>query len=268
MVSIALSRLRTRAVNLAVGDCDISGRISSQNNVLTTNARGLDVVDPDHVGAIDGNTIASPDEIGVDVGDVDVLDDDVADTMGHAQTAHSLSVTFDQRVMVLPFALDNTLATLSNDSLVRRNSDTRDTSLVVGDIAHCGCFGFIFSAPVVFVDCYLALRASAPRRAAGRCRRALTDREVKFLVEDDDAGLVIAKVGDQLSRRSWSHGFGISSTGDPRSEALSRAGDSCALDGSCRSSQCSAGTEKSNDESLHDDMVKVKRRKNLSCEDV
>jgi hypothetical protein len=36
-----------------------------------------DSVDPDHVGAVDGDGITAPDVVGVQLGDLDVLDDDV-----------------------------------------------------------------------------------------------------------------------------------------------------------------------------------------------
>jgi hypothetical protein len=85
VVGIALGRPGSRAINLAVGNGDFSRRLSSQYNVLATNEGCFDVVNPYHVGAIDGNTITSPDEFGVDLGDVDVLDNDVADTISHTQ---------------------------------------------------------------------------------------------------------------------------------------------------------------------------------------
>jgi hypothetical protein len=40
--------------------------------VLATNAGGGDVVNPDHVGVVDGDGVSTPDVLGVDVGDCDV----------------------------------------------------------------------------------------------------------------------------------------------------------------------------------------------------
>jgi hypothetical protein len=40
--------------------------------VLAGNAGGRDVVDPDHVGVVDGDGVATPHVLGVDVGEGDV----------------------------------------------------------------------------------------------------------------------------------------------------------------------------------------------------
>jgi hypothetical protein len=57
--------------------------------VLATNQRGSYVVDPDYVGTIYGDGIAAPNVLRVQVGDVDILDDDVA---GAADDAEALAL--------------------------------------------------------------------------------------------------------------------------------------------------------------------------------
>lgn len=96
------------------------------------------VVEPDQVSFVDSDGITTPDVLGVDVCDSDVpmvsrlacipkkpsrlgptqalnvLDDDVLDTVDDAQTT----------------ALNNTGAALTNQGLVRANGDTEHTSVV------------------------------------------------------------------------------------------------------------------------------------------
>lgn len=62
-----------RAVNLVVGDGDTVRGAVAENNVLAADQGGLDVVDPDKVGAVESDGITAPDVLGVQVGDVDVL---------------------------------------------------------------------------------------------------------------------------------------------------------------------------------------------------
>lgn len=77
----------------------------------------LDVVDPDHVSVIQGDGITTPDVVRVEVGDVDVLDDDVLCARDNSQT----------------LALDNTSAAAADQRLVGLDSDAQKTGIVVGD---------------------------------------------------------------------------------------------------------------------------------------
>lgn len=65
------------------------------------------VVDPDQVGAVDGDTVTAPHVLRVQVLDSNVLDDNVADAANHAKT----------------FSSDDTLVALANDGLVRVDGD-------------------------------------------------------------------------------------------------------------------------------------------------
>lgn len=92
------------------------------------------VVNPDHVGVVDGDGVTTPDVLGVDVGDgnvpvemlggaiyqwvvVGILDDDVAGTADDTKT----------------LAHDGTFRALSDDSLIRGDGDTQDTGFVTVD---------------------------------------------------------------------------------------------------------------------------------------
>ena len=59
-------------VDEVVRDGDALGGLSAEDDVLTADASGGDVVDPDHVGVVHGDGVATPDVLGVDVGDGDV----------------------------------------------------------------------------------------------------------------------------------------------------------------------------------------------------
>lgn len=87
VISIALSRPLCRSIDLTVRDCDFTRGRLSKHDVLATDERRLDVVDPDHISPIDSDTISSPNILGVNFGDVNVLDDDVLHSVGHAKTA-------------------------------------------------------------------------------------------------------------------------------------------------------------------------------------
>lgn len=60
------------AVDEAVGDGHALGGVGAEDDVLATDAGGGDVVNPDHVGVVEGDGVSTPDVLGVDVGDGDV----------------------------------------------------------------------------------------------------------------------------------------------------------------------------------------------------
>ena len=90
MVAIAGSGPVTLTVDVVVGQGNAAGGLGSQNDVLTTNASSLvillegaskrqthkathgNVVNPDHVGIVDSDGVATPDVLRVDVGNGDV----------------------------------------------------------------------------------------------------------------------------------------------------------------------------------------------------
>ncbi len=210
MVGVARRRPRSLAVELAVGDGNTPASVAAQNKVLAPDEGGGNMVDPDHVGVVQGDGISTPDVLRVEIGDVDVLDDDVLGTADHAEA----------------FALDDPLASDTDQGLVRPDSDAENAGLVVLD-RHLGGVGLVVGAPVVEVDGRLATRAGAPRSAASLGDSALGSSEVKGPVEHDDAGLGVTEVRDQLGSGRRIHSRGAASAGDALGEALSRTGDGC-----------------------------------------
>lgn len=127
----------------------------------------LDVIDPDHITAIESDGITTPDVLRVELGDVNVLDDNVAGTIGDIEA----------------FALDNAFGAGSNQSLIRSNDDGIKSRLVVSNRSQ-GRVGLVVSAPVVLVDGRLAGRVGAPWGTTGAGDSGT--REVEFLVQQDD----------------------------------------------------------------------------------
>ena len=108
VVAVAGSRPGGGTVDLVVGDGDLAGSSVTEDNVLTGDQVSGDVVNPDHVGAVDGDGITTPDVLRVDLSNADVLDDDVLDAASHAET----------------LALHNTLGALADDRLVALDGDS------------------------------------------------------------------------------------------------------------------------------------------------
>lgn len=162
------------------------------------------VVDPDHVGLVKGDGISTPDVLRVDVGDLDVLEDNVADAV-HAKTlANNLGVV------------------LANDGLVAGDSDTEDTGVVVLDRGR-GSVRLVVGAPVVLVDSKLASRSSAPGSTTGGGGGSLGSGEVVGSREDDDTGRAVAQVAHELVGGRGVHSSGRATTGNSLSETLSGA---------------------------------------------
>lgn len=198
VVSVASGRPLALAVDVAVGDRDTAGRILAQDDVLTGDLVGGDVVDPDQVGAGQGDGITSPDVLGVELGDADVLDDDVLHAVGHAQT----------------LALDDSRGAGAEDGLVRGDLDGVQTGLVVGD-RDGGSVGLVVGAPVVLVDGLLASGASSPGSTSGLGGGALGSGEVEGLGQNDDASLGVGEVGDtgeMISTMLLTHGAKFQNT--------------------------------------------------------
>ena len=136
VVAVAGGGVVADTVDEVVGEGHALGGISAEDDVLTGNASGGDVVNPDHVSVVDGDGITSPDVLGVDIGEGDVplelvrlscgnsellglhlLDDNVAGTADDADT----------------LTLDDTGRSGSNEGLVGLDGDTENTGVVAGD---------------------------------------------------------------------------------------------------------------------------------------
>lgn len=170
VVTIASSRPRGSTVDLVVGDGHSVAGTVAENNVLTADQGSSDVVDPDEVGVIQGNSIATPDVLRVEGSDVNVLNDDVLGTLGN--------------VKALP--LDNTLAADTNKTLVGSNDNRVQRSLVILD-ADLGGVGLVVVAPAVLVNSDLAGGSSTVRSATSLGGGTLSAGEVKGSVQDDDS---------------------------------------------------------------------------------
>lgn len=69
VVSVTGRGVVGHAIEVVVRDGHPVAGVSAEHDVLARDARGCNVVDPDHVNIIQSNGIAAPDILGVDVGD-------------------------------------------------------------------------------------------------------------------------------------------------------------------------------------------------------
>lgn len=70
--------------------------------MLTADEGGLDVIDPDEISSGEGDGISSPDVLWVELGNVDVLDDDVLGSIGNSETLssdHSIGTDTNNRLV-------------------------------------------------------------------------------------------------------------------------------------------------------------------------
>jgi hypothetical protein len=107
VVVVASCGPRGRAIKLRVGDRDPVRGLRTGNEHLTTDEGDLDVVDPDKIGASEGDSISSPNILWVEFSDVDVLDDHILGAVGDAET----------------FASNYSLAANANNRFIRLHVD-------------------------------------------------------------------------------------------------------------------------------------------------
>jgi len=176
-------------VDFAVGDGDAVGSSVSEDNVLAGDEIGGDMVDPDKISPIQGDGIASPNVLRVDVGESHVLDNDVLCVGDNANT----------------LALNHTLGALTDQTLVGANGHAQYTSLIVGDALDFGRTSLVVVAPFVLVDCQLASGTCAPRSTSRLGDLAFSSGEVKGLGKNDDTRGRVAQIADELSGSAWVH---------------------------------------------------------------
>lgn len=144
------------------------------------------MVDPDQIGAGESDSVTSPDVLGVELGDVDVLDNDVCGAVRYTQT----------------LAPDHTCGPNADDGLVAADIDARDTGLIVRDRDGSGASTSVaVRAPARLVDGVLAAIAGAGvggGAAAGLCHATFGADVVVLLVQDNDTGGGIGEPGRQL----------------------------------------------------------------------
>lgn len=126
------------------------------------------MIDPNHVTAIESDGITTPDILRVELGDVNVLDDDVASAVGNVEA----------------FPLDNAFSARSNQSLIRSNDDGIKSRLIVRDRSR-GRVGLVVSTPIILVDGRLAGRVGSPWGTTGAGDSGTG--VVEFLVQQDDS---------------------------------------------------------------------------------
>lgn len=108
-----------------------------------------------------------------------------------------------------------------------------------------GSIGFVVLAPVVLVNSNLAGGSGTPGSATSASGSTFAVGEVEGLGQDNDAGLIVSKVRDQLINSVGVDGGGITATGDALGETLSRAGHA----------DCSGGTSENSGSSAEDSRV-------------
>jgi hypothetical protein len=197
MVAVTCRRPARGAVDLAVGDGNAVRGGVAEDDVLARDQVGGDVVDPDEVGAVDGDGVAAPDVGRVDVGEAHVLDDNV------------LCVADDADAL----ALDYALGALADQALVGADGHAEHTGLVVCDGADFGCVWLVVAAPVVLVDGLLAGGSGTPRGASGFSNLAFGTGEVEGLGEDDDARGGVGEVVLEFGGGGWVDWCCVAATG-------------------------------------------------------
>lgn len=117
MVVVAAGRGGGGAVKLVVRDSQARGRVV-RDDEHAADERELVVVDPDAVVAsLEIESVSAPHHTGIDVGELDALDDDILCVLGQRQA----------------LAFQDTLAANTQDGLVAANLESRRSSGIVGD---------------------------------------------------------------------------------------------------------------------------------------
>lgn len=185
------------------------------------------MVNPDFIRTVQTNSITTPDKLRVQLGDMNVLDDNVANTVLHLQS----------------LATDDTSTANTNDRLVRGNSDALETSLVV-----VASGGRVRATPVRVVNGILAgAAASVGLGDAALAVRTLafTGQVVEFLVDENDTRSAVAKPLSQLSDIARRGGRGTTTTCCSRCEAYGAARHTCSLCMSAKEGNgCNQGFDK------------------------
>lgn len=170
-------------VELGVGDGQ-AGWVVVGDDHHAADQRELAVVNPDTVVAIELESIATPDQTGVQVGDGDTLDDDVLGLGGKAET----------------LALQNTLSVGGDDTLVAADLESVESSSVVLQVGHRGGIRLLTTAPVGgSIKSLLAGSLRTPWRAAGGGLGCAS--EVEGLGEVDHSGGVVRQQVGELRGR-------------------------------------------------------------------
>ena len=116
-----------------------------------------------------------------------------------------------------------------------------------------GSIGLVVLAPVVLVNSNLASGGGTPGSATSASGSTFAVGEVEGLGQDNDAGLIVSEVGDQLIDSIGVDGGGTATTGNALGETLSRAGHA---DGSGGPSE-NSGSSAEDSRVLHDEVFRT-----------
>lgn len=170
------------------------------------------MVDPNLIRAIKGDRITTPDVLRVQLSDVNVLNNDIADTILQSQT----------------LAPNDTRAANANDGLVRRHIDALDGSLVVSASG-----GGITTAPVGVVDRVLAATTAGvgggdAALAVGTL--ALGAKVVELFVDQNHSRGAIGQPGGQLGSVTRGSSSSVATTSGTSRKSKRSSGHACGLD--------------------------------------
>lgn len=160
------------------------------------------MVNPDQIRAIERDRVATPDELRVEVGDSNVLDDDVASSGAETKS----------------LSLDTSTASNTEKSLVRSNIDRRRRSFVPSRLKGRG-------VAAIVADDLLASLTRSPVRTHRAGFRSLGVGKVEDVLEDDDARLFVREVSLQLLDVLGTDCLGVATTRDTGGETFSLACD-------------------------------------------
>lgn len=180
------------------------------------------MVNPDVVGTIQSDSIAAPDVLGVEFGDMDVLNDDVVCAASETQS----------------LATKHTRTTDTDNGFVGGDLQALEAGVIVGALG-----GWIVTTPVgsMGLDGILAGAAAAVGvRDAALVISAgiLAANKVTFLVDQDYSRGVVREPGLQLGQIAWRGGRGVTTTGGTTSKAESSADDPLGLGRSTQEGSC------------------------------
>jgi hypothetical protein len=181
VVAVAASTPVAITIDLVVGDRNTATSLSTKNNMLAANKGGCAMVNPNVIGSVKSDSIATPDKVRVKVRNMNVLDDNVLNTIGKTET----------------LALNNTLGTNTNNALIRANHNRVQTGLVILDV-NLASTRFVFVTPQVLVDSKLTVSTGSPGCTASLAGRALRVLKVESTLKVDDTSSVIFEIVDKL----------------------------------------------------------------------
>jgi hypothetical protein len=202
VVAVARSRSVGDAVKFGVGDGE-PGAIVVRDDEHAADLGELAVIDPDTiVETLELESVTTPYNAGVDVGEFDALDNDVLGSLLDRQT----------------LALENSL-TVTDDTLVAANREGLRTSSVVGDGANRD---IVITSARKITEVKLTTIASTAALAITTSTSLDLSSKVKLLVEVDNTRSVISKKRSKLLSRRRRNSLSLT-TSDTSSKTVSLA---------------------------------------------